>query len=246
MSTDFLIAVEGNRTAALKKKIIHYYIANGDATIADLCKEMDLSIPTVTKLVGELLEEGYILDFGKQETSGGRKPNIYGLNPESGYFIGVDVRRDSINIAAVDFKGKFISVEDEVPFTLENTPAALENLCVIIDEFIGSLKVSRDKILSVGINITKYKLMAFTISAAIAGAGGVLYAHNLSTLTALPANFGYNMSIMILVYVVLGGIGNIRGSMIAARAAWPSCNEGSNRTPSITRPRLFTGRPTPA
>jgi len=104
MSTDFLIAVEGNRTAALKKKIIHYYIANGDATIADLCKEMDLSIPTVTKLVGELLEEGYILDFGKQETSGGRKPNIYGLNPESGYFIGVDVRRDSINIAAVDFK----------------------------------------------------------------------------------------------------------------------------------------------
>lgn len=69
---------------------------------------------------------------------------------------------------------------------------------------------------SVGINITKYKLMAFSISAAIAGAGGVLYAHNLSTLTALPANFGYNMSIMILVFVVLGGIGSFRGSIIAA------------------------------
>lgn len=69
---------------------------------------------------------------------------------------------------------------------------------------------------SVGINITKFKLMSFTISAAIAGAAGVLYAHNLSTLTALPANFGYNMSIMILVFVVLGGIGNIRGSIIAA------------------------------
>lgn len=69
---------------------------------------------------------------------------------------------------------------------------------------------------SVGINITKYKLMAFTISAALAGVAGVLYAHNLSTLTALPKNFGYNMSIMILIFVVLGGIGNIRGSMIAA------------------------------
>ena len=69
---------------------------------------------------------------------------------------------------------------------------------------------------SVGIHITKYKLMAFTISAAIAGAGGVLYAHNLSTLTALPANFGYNMSIMILVFVVLGGMGSFRGSIIAA------------------------------
>ena len=68
---------------------------------------------------------------------------------------------------------------------------------------------------SVGINITKYKLLAFSVSAALAGVAGVLYAHNLTTLTALPKNFGYNMSIMILVYVVLGGIGNIRGSVIA-------------------------------
>lgn len=69
---------------------------------------------------------------------------------------------------------------------------------------------------SVGINITKYKLMAFSISAALAGVAGVLYAHNLNSLMATPKNFGYNMSIMILLYVVLGGIGNIRGSVIAA------------------------------
>ena len=69
---------------------------------------------------------------------------------------------------------------------------------------------------SIGINITKYKLMTFTISAAMAGASGVLYAHNLSNLTANTNNFGYNMSINILVFVVLGGIGNIRGSIIAA------------------------------
>lgn len=81
---------------------------------------------------------------------------------------------------------------------------------------IMSIRDNRIAAESVGIPITKYKLMAFSISAAIAGVAGVLYAHNLSTLTALPKNFGYNMSIMILVFVVLGGIGNIRGSMIAA------------------------------
>lgn len=69
---------------------------------------------------------------------------------------------------------------------------------------------------SVGINITQFKLLAFSISAGLAGIGGVLYAHNLSILQAQPKNFGYNMSIMILVYVVLGGIGNIRGSVIAS------------------------------
>lgn len=67
-----------------------------------------------------------------------------------------------------------------------------------------------------GINITGYKMMAFTISAAIAGAAGVLFSHNITTLTASSQYFGYNASIMILVYVVLGGIGNIRGSVIAA------------------------------
>ncbi len=69
---------------------------------------------------------------------------------------------------------------------------------------------------SIGINITKYKLMAFTISAGLAGVAGVLYAHNLSSLMAQPKNFGYNMSITILLFVVLGGIGNIRGSVISA------------------------------
>ena len=67
---------------------------------------------------------------------------------------------------------------------------------------------------SVGINVTKFKLLAFTVSAALAGVAGVLYAHNLSMLKV--SGFDYNMSILILVYVVLGGIGNLRGSMIAA------------------------------
>lgn len=154
MNTKFLITTDNNRNESLKKKIIHYYIANGDATIAELCKEMDLSIPTVTKLIGELQEDGYILDFGKQETSGGRKPNIYGLNPTSGYFVGVDIFRDKVNIAAVDFKGEKLRIEENIPFVLENTPAALETLCVQINTFIDSLPVSREKVLAVGVNIS--------------------------------------------------------------------------------------------
>lgn len=81
---------------------------------------------------------------------------------------------------------------------------------------IMSIRDNRIAAESIGINITKYKLMAFAISAALAGVAGVLYAHNISSLAATPKSFGYNMSIMILVFVVLGGLGNIRGSMIAA------------------------------
>lgn len=81
---------------------------------------------------------------------------------------------------------------------------------------IMSIRDNRIASESVGINVVKYKMLAFLISAAIAGTAGVLFSHNTSTLTATSTYFGYNVSIMILVYVVLGGIGNIRGSVIAA------------------------------
>ncbi len=66
---------------------------------------------------------------------------------------------------------------------------------------------------SVGINVTKYKLTAFVISAALAGAAGALFGLNYSSITA--AQFDFNTSILVLVYVVLGGLGNIWGSIIA-------------------------------
>jgi len=69
---------------------------------------------------------------------------------------------------------------------------------------------------SVGINITKYKLMAFVTSAALAGASGTLFAMNYSTVVA--NKFDFNTSILVLVFVVLGGLGNMWGSIIAAAA----------------------------
>lgn len=67
---------------------------------------------------------------------------------------------------------------------------------------------------SIGISVTHYKLLVFVVSAAFAGMAGTLYAMNFSTVTA--AKFDFNTSILVLVFVVLGGLGNIWGSIIAA------------------------------
>ena len=69
---------------------------------------------------------------------------------------------------------------------------------------------------SIGVNVTKYKMMAFVTSAALAGAAGTLFAMNYSTIVA--NKFDFNTSILILVFVVLGGLGNMLGSIIAAAA----------------------------
>lgn len=81
---------------------------------------------------------------------------------------------------------------------------------------IMSIRDNRIAAEAMGVQVTKYKMLAFTVSAAIAGAAGVLFSHNVSTMTNISNYFGYNASIMLLVYVVLGGIGSIRGSVVAA------------------------------
>ena len=92
----------------------------------------------------------------------------------------------------------------------------------IIQNFVNSragravmaLRDNRLAAESVGIPAAKYKLMAFTMSASLAGAAGALFAMNFSTTAA--AKFDFNTSILILVFVVLGGLGNLWGSIIAA------------------------------
>lgn len=79
---------------------------------------------------------------------------------------------------------------------------------------IMSIRDNRIAAESVGINITKYKLMAFVTSAALAGCAGVLFGLNYSTVVA--SKFNFNTSILVLVFVVLGGMGNMFGSVIAA------------------------------
>ncbi len=81
---------------------------------------------------------------------------------------------------------------------------------------IMALRDNRIAAESVGIPITKYKLMAFVVSAALAGASGALYGLNYATLVS--SRFDFNTSILVLVFVVLGGLGNIWGSIIAAAA----------------------------
>lgn len=67
---------------------------------------------------------------------------------------------------------------------------------------------------AMGLNVTKYKMMAFVTSAVLAGMAGALYGLNFSTVAA--SKFKFDTSILVLVFVVLGGIGNLRGSVIAA------------------------------
>lgn len=144
----------GSKSALIKKRIISYYIHNGNSTITDLSAILNLSIPTVTKFIDEMCLSGLLTEYGKLERSGGRHPSLYGLNPLSGYFIGVDVKRYSLNIGLINFSGEMIESQLNVPYVFENTMSGLEALCQQIKTFVEALDIDSERILNICVNVS--------------------------------------------------------------------------------------------
>ncbi len=153
MTGTFLNNIDG-KNAALKKNIIALCINDGDYSIADLSKELNTSIPTITKLVSELIDEGFLVDMGKMGTSGGRRPSIYGLNPCAGFFVGTDVRANNISIAITNFKGQLVDYYGEISFTLKNTEESFRSLCKCVLDHLSKVNIDKGKVLSYGFNLS--------------------------------------------------------------------------------------------
>jgi predicted NBD/HSP70 family sugar kinase len=142
------------KNRVLKRLIINYLDVTGNVTIAELTKELNISAPKITTLITELIEDGLIKDYGKEDSTGGRKASLYGLVSDSCYFIGVDIKRYYINIGLLDFKKNLVTIREKIPYQLENSPEAYQQLITIINTFIEDAPVKKEKILGMGINLS--------------------------------------------------------------------------------------------
>ena len=137
----------------IKRNIIAYMAMNGEATLAELTKELRISVPTITKLVQELVDEDIVTDLGKVETPGGRRPNVFGLTNTTIYFAGVNVGRDRMTLVITDLKNNIIHEVVDNSFELSDREQCLEKICDNIDNFINTCGIDKSHILGVGVCI---------------------------------------------------------------------------------------------
>ena len=104
-----------HKNIAIKRNIIAYMAINGECSHSELTKELHISVPTITKLVQELIDENIVVDLGKVETPGGRRPNVFGLANSAIYFVGVNVGRDNMTYVVTDCR---IISSRRLPITL--------------------------------------------------------------------------------------------------------------------------------
>jgi len=137
----------------IKRNIIAYMAVNGECTLSELTKELHISVPTITKLVQELVDENIVTDLGKVETPGGRRPNVFGLANSAIYFAGINVGRDNMTYMITDLQNNIIKEQVDRDFELVDRPQCLERICSNIAGFIENCGVNRDKILGAGVSI---------------------------------------------------------------------------------------------
>lgn len=137
----------------IKRNIIAYMAINGEVTLAELTKELKISVPTITKLVQELVDEDIVSDLGKVETQGGRRPNVFGLTCSTLYFAGVHVGRDSMTCVITDLQNNLVYERVFDDFELVDRDMCLDKICVNIVDFLDNCGYDRSKILGLGVCI---------------------------------------------------------------------------------------------
>ena len=137
----------------IKRNIIAYMAVNGESTLSELTRELHISVPTMTKLVQELVDDHIVIDLGKVETPGGRRPNVFGLANSAIYFVGINVGRDHMTYVVTDLQNNVIVEHTDNSFELVDRPQCLERICQNVESFVAGCGVDREKILGVGVSI---------------------------------------------------------------------------------------------
>ena len=149
----FLNDISG-RYATDKKTLLTLCENGAGHSLADLARELGTSIPKVSRIVGELIREGYLTELGKQESASGRKPSLYGLNPGAGYFVGIDVNGTSIAVAVADFPGHVLEYRDDIPFRLVSDENSVRDLCSRVLSHLDTIGIDRRLVRAYGVNLT--------------------------------------------------------------------------------------------
>lgn len=137
----------------LRKSALRLLDQSNAITITEIAKELNISVPKATDLVSSMVEENILKDEGKQDSTGGRRANAFGLMANAGYFLGIDIKLHHVNFGLMDLKKGMVTLEEKVPYRLMNTEDALLELFQLIQHFLDQHQQYKKNLIAIGLNI---------------------------------------------------------------------------------------------
>lgn len=143
-----LLKRNSNKSSVIKKLYFSKYLS-----CADLCNQLDKSLPFMAKLLDELMEDGLIVETGFAPSTGGRRPIMYSLKPESFYIVSVSMDQLITRIALMDTNNHFVGKIVKIDLPLSQNGDSLHILADSLIQFIDNLSINKNNILGIGIGM---------------------------------------------------------------------------------------------
>ncbi len=143
----------GYKKYLLKMQLVEIFYKEGQKSIADLCEVTNNSIPSMTAVINELIEHGWVKNYGIGPSKGGRKPSIYGLNPDAGYIVGIDLSRKFTRICIFNLHNQVVGQILEINEGLDNCDDILNKLKSNVFGHLDVHKVNIQQVIGFGIAI---------------------------------------------------------------------------------------------
>lgn len=136
-----------------KKNILFHLYSKGQLSNPEICKLTNMSSPSIQKLLKELIGECLVREEGIGISIGGRRPNMYGINPDSRFIIGIRIDQNTSEVAVFNIKNELIDDIRILEKPLRNTPEFIDELFLFTLTVLSAINIEIEKVLSIGIAI---------------------------------------------------------------------------------------------
>lgn len=136
-----------------KRKIIKNLFLHGAMTNTDLGKFVKLSTPKIISLLNELKEEGLVEELGQGNSSGGRRPNLYGNKEDAFYIIGISINIYKTSVSIFNAKNQKVTDDHILTLTISHGTTIIDPIVEFTEKVIQEKQIPREKILGIGIEM---------------------------------------------------------------------------------------------
>jgi len=186
------------KNTPLKSLIIKHLYYDKGLSCADLSEILDKSLPSISKAINELIEDGLVVEDGYARSSGGRRPLVYSIKADAMFMLTVAMDQFSTRIQLIDLLNNPIGYMEVFELQLYDNPGALAQLILQINNYINLTGISRDKFAGIGIGMPGFINVNEGINYTHLDAGGQSLTQLLTTETGIPTYIDNDSSLIAL------------------------------------------------
>lgn len=192
------IKTKTDRQSGLTDKVLKHFYFNDELSCAEVSEHLDKSIPLVAKSIAELVVDGFVIEQGYAQSSGGRRPLKYSIKADALYIVAVAMDQLSVRIGLFNLLNQPIVDVQSFELKLLNNDEALKMLIKYINKYIAASGIAKDKIAGIGIGMPGFINISEGINYTYLDAGGQNLREYIGEATDLPVFIDNDSSLIAL------------------------------------------------